>query len=65
MVNITIPKTFTRVGDLVLIPKRELEALIKRANLAVSEKDVLQWSKEARVLKRAKKLPLLTSLRTI
>lgn len=65
MVTITIPKKLAKIGDLVLISRKELEALIMRASDAVGEKDVLRWSREARVLKRAGRLPMLKSLRAI
>ena len=65
MIGITIPKKLSRIGDLVLIPKKDLEALIERAKDIVGEKDILRWSREARALKRAGSLPILRNLRTI
>ena len=62
MVTITIPKKLSRLGDLVLISKKELEALILRANQTVGETDILKWSREARAMKRAGKLPILGNL---
>jgi hypothetical protein len=65
MISITIPKKLSRIGDLVLIPKKDLEALIDRARNAVGEKDILRWSREARAIKRAGNLSILRNLRTI
>ena len=65
MLGITIPKKLSKAGDLVLIPKKDLESLIERARDVVGEKDVLRWSREARSLKRAGTLPILRNLRTI
>ena len=63
MAIITIPKNLAANDDLVVIPRKELEALIASAN--VSEDDVLAWSREAKRLHRAHKLPKLTSLRKL
>lgn len=60
MQTITIPKKLTGKDDLVVIPKRELDALIARAGESVTEKDVLRWSREAKKLRRAGKLAKLT-----
>ncbi len=65
MVTITIPKKLSKLGELVLISKRELEALIARVSEVVEEKDVLRWSREARAMKRAGKLPLLGNMATL
>jgi hypothetical protein len=45
--------------DLIVIPKKALDALIERAGEAASEKDVLSWSREAKRLHRAGKLKKL------
>lgn len=52
-------------GEFVVIPKKEYISLVERAEGSVSEKDILQWSREARVLKRSGKLPILRSLRSL
>ncbi|KKU67992.1 MAG: hypothetical protein UX89_C0009G0026 [Parcubacteria group bacterium GW2011_GWA2_47_16] len=54
-----------REGEVVVIPKKQYISLVARAESAVSEKDVLRWSREARTLKRAGKLPVLRSLRSL
>jgi hypothetical protein len=63
MATITIPKKLAANGDLVVIPKRELDAIIERADNGVSERDVLQWAREARRLGKAGKLLPLAALR--
>src|SRR5665647_1286569 len=63
MATITIPKKLAGRDDLVVIPKKEFDDLIARAESAVGEQDILRWSREAKQLHRAGKLPKLTSLR--
>ncbi|OGG47243.1 hypothetical protein A2671_01350 [Candidatus Kaiserbacteria bacterium RIFCSPHIGHO2_01_FULL_49_13] len=65
MVTITLPKNLTKSGELVLIPKKELNELILRASDVVEEKDILRWSREAKILKSKGKLPVLRSLRSL
>lgn len=64
-VTITLSKVMLREGELVVLPKKQYISLVARAEDAVLEKDVLRWSREARAMKRAKKLPLLRSLRSL
>jgi len=61
----TIPKEISRQGELVVISKKELNKLIAQASDVVGEAQVLRWSREARQLKRAGKLSVLTSLRAL
>lgn len=65
MATITIPKKLAGSDDLVVIPKKELDALIARADAEVRYQDILQWSREGKRLHRAGKLPKLTSLREL
>jgi len=65
MARITIPKALAGSDDLVIVPKKEFEDLVARAENAVGEQDVLSWSREAKELHRAGKLPKLSSLRRI
>ncbi len=60
MQTITIPKKLTGRDDLVVIPKKELDELIARAGKPVAQEDVLRWSREARKLRRAGRLPKLS-----
>lgn len=59
MTTITIPRKLAGKDDLVVIPKKELDALIARAGEPVTEQDVLRWSREAKKLRRAGKLARL------
>ena len=56
---ITIPKDLAKAGELILIPRKKYEMLLKSQK--VTEEDVLRWAKEARILKRIGKLPRLQS----
>ena len=60
---ITIPKSVTGKEELIVVPKRIFDDLLKEKEL--TEKDILQWSHEARKLKRNNKLPVLKSLRSL
>ncbi len=62
MATITIPRKLAGSDDLVIIPKKELVALMARAE-DVSEGDVLRWSREAKGLHKAGNLRKVTSLR--
>ena len=59
MTMITIPKRLADKGDLVVIPKKELDALIARAGGTITEQDVPRWSREAKKLRRTDKLAKL------
>lgn len=69
MATITIPKKITKGEELVVIPRREYEKFLSLAfaegGMRVTEADVLRWSREAKRLRRAGKLPLLRSLRDL
>jgi hypothetical protein len=65
MGTIIIPKTLAAGDDLVVVPKRQLDALIADATDKVLEKDILKWSREAKRRHRAGKLPKFTSLREL
>ena len=55
---ITIPKELAK-EELILIPRKKYEELLEGQK--VTEKDVLRWTKETRVLKKIGKLPKLKS----
>jgi hypothetical protein len=63
MATIIIPKRLAHDDDLVVIPKKQLDALIAGATNKVLEREILRWSRDARRLHRAGKLPKLASLR--
>jgi len=56
MVTFTIPKKLVGKDDLVVVPKKEFDALVARADNPVREADVLRWSREAKQLRRGGKL---------
>jgi hypothetical protein len=62
MARMTIPKAFAGSDDLVIVPKKEYDELLARAENSVGEQDVLRWSREAKQLHRVGKLPKLISL---
>jgi len=65
MVTINIPNNLVKNNDLVLISRKEYEKFLECKNEEkeqVTEADVLRWSKEARKLHRAGKLPLFKNL---
>ncbi|HEY4516787.1 MAG TPA: hypothetical protein VJG64_02475 [Candidatus Paceibacterota bacterium] len=63
MTTITIPKRLAGKDDLVVVPKKEFDALVARAEAAseetVTEKNILRWGREAKKLYKAGKLPKL------
>ncbi|HEY5382966.1 MAG TPA: hypothetical protein VIJ88_00175 [Candidatus Paceibacterota bacterium] len=59
MATITIPKKLGGGDDLVIIPKKELDALIERAGDEVTPEIILGWSREVKKLHHAGKLPKL------
>lgn len=56
---ITIPKELAKEGELIIIPRKKYERLLEGQK--VTEKDVLRWTKEAKILKKIGKLPKLKS----
>lgn len=63
--TLKLSKEMLREGEVVVLPKKQFLSLVARAEGAVSEKDILRWSREARALERTGKLPVLRSLREI
>lgn len=68
MNTITISKNLIKNDDLIIIPRRDYNALLEvfkifRKKKQITEKDVLIWSKEAKKLKKEDKLPVLRSLK--
>ena len=54
---ITIPKELLKERELILIPRKKYEELLKGQK--VTEEDVLRWTKEAKILKKTGRLPKL------
>lgn len=46
-------------GELVIMPKKELDELLVRAGNPISEQEMLRWSREAKKLHRVGKLAKL------
>lgn len=57
--TITISKDLIKERELILIPRKRYEELLKCQK--VTEEDVIRWAKEARFLKKIGKLPRLES----
>jgi len=54
---VTIPRELSREKELIIIPRRTYESLLK--NQKVTEQDVLHWTREANNLKSRGVLPKL------
>jgi len=67
MTTITIPKKLTKGEELVIIPRKEYEKFVAfvAGKKIVREVDVLRWSKEAKKLRKAGKLPILRSFKDL
>lgn len=59
MATITISRKLAPKDDFIVIPKKEFDALVVRAQYAVTEQDVLDWSRDAKGMYRSGKLPKL------
>ena len=66
MQKVIIPKNLAQ-DDLVVIARSEYERLLRLQTdqEAVSEDRVLQWSEEAKAMKKNGTLPVLTSLKDL
>ncbi len=62
---ITIPKNITKMGELVVLPRKEFEKLLKVRIEASEEQKLLQLSREAKNLKKEGRLSVLRSLRDL
>jgi hypothetical protein len=54
---VSIPKELSCKGELVIIPKKEYEKLLKKQKLTTD--DILRWTSEAKFLLKKGKLPEL------
>jgi len=61
---LTIPKSVTGREELVILPRKEFEQLLK-AKDGINEENVLKWSTEAKQLKKSRKLSVLKSLKSL
>ena len=57
----TIPESIAKMGELVVLPRKEFERLIGKGK----EQEILRLSREAKNLKKKGKLPVLGSLRDL
>lgn len=51
--------------ELVVLPKRKFEEILEKASRELSAEDILRWSREARALKKANRLPILRSFKSL
>jgi len=65
MTIITLPKKLTKEGNLVIIPKREYEKLLKAFRILKNQEIILNLAKDAKRLKKKGKLPVLKSLKDL
>ena len=56
---ITIPENIAKMGELVILPRKEFEILVRKGK----EQELLHLSREAKNLKKGGRLPILNSLR--
>lgn len=68
MITATIPKKLIQKGDLIIIPRKEYDMLLRTFKIfkekeKINENDILNWSREAKKLKKEGKLPVLRSLK--
>ena len=59
MDTITISRKFAPKDDFVIVSKKAFDALVTRAMGAVTERDVLKWSRDAKAMYRVEKLAKL------
>jgi hypothetical protein len=65
MAVITLPKKLIKEKDLVIIPKKEYEKLLKAFKILKNQETILNLAKEAKRLKKKGKLPILKSLKDL
>lgn len=60
---ITIPNSIAKMGELVVLPRKEFEKLLKGRIEELKEQELLRLSREAKNLKKEGRLSVLHSLR--
>jgi len=60
---VTIPKSIAKMGELVVLPRKEFERLLKGRIEKLKERELLRLSHEAKNLKKEGRLSVLRSLR--
>lgn len=60
---VTIPNSIAKMGELVVLPRKEFEKLLKGRIEELKEQELLRLSREAKNLKKEGRLSVLRSLR--
>ena len=60
---VTIPNSVAKMGELVVLPRKEFERLLKGRIEELEEQELLRLSREAKNLKKEGRLSILHSLR--
>ncbi len=62
---VTIPKSIAKMGELVVLPRKEFEKLLEGRIEELEEQELLRLSREAKNLKKEGRLSVLRSLRDL
>ncbi len=62
---VTIPSSIAKMGELVVLPRKEFERLLEGRIEELEEQELLLLSHEAKNLKKEGRLPVLRSLRDL
>jgi hypothetical protein len=60
---VTIPNSIAKMGELVVLPRKEFERLLEGRIEELEEQELLHLSREAKNLKKEGRLSVLRSLR--
>jgi len=60
---VTIPRNIAKMGELVILPRKEFEKIIKGRIEESEERELLRLSREAKNLKKEGRLSVLRSFR--
>lgn len=60
---VTIPNSIAKMGELVVLPRKEFEKLLEGRIEELEEQELLRLSREAKNLKKEGRLSVLRSLR--
>ncbi len=62
---VTIPNSIAKMGELVVLPRKEFEKLLEGKMEKLEEQELLRLSREAKNLKKEDRLSVLLSLRDL
>ena len=62
---VTIPSSIAKMGELVVLPRKEFERLLEGKIEELKEQELLRLSHEAKNLKKEGRLSVLSSLRDL